>query len=121
MQKPGITLSNAHHQDNRVVSMVFEKDATLINRVKSFSGTGRNKTRKYWDTQNRQINRSHIIKMLAPVEYPDDPEFKASDKNLGQEEIQSAIPIKKCVTDSTPDTNLMEQKHNANNNKLVYR
>jgi hypothetical protein len=30
MQKPQIALANALHQDNPVVSQVFEEDATLI-------------------------------------------------------------------------------------------
>lgn len=38
MKKPTIILANDHHRNQAVISLVFEKDHTLISRVKTLPG-----------------------------------------------------------------------------------
>ncbi|HQQ02980.1 MAG TPA: site-specific integrase [Bacteroidales bacterium] len=92
MQKPQITLANALHQDNPVVSLVFEKDATLINHVKTLPGARWSQSRKYWYIPKEQFNLSRVFDVLKPVAYLDYTALKEHAKSVNNE--QAKVPDK---------------------------
>jgi integrase len=62
MQKPQKALANALHQDNPVVSLIFEKDTTLISRVKTLPGARWSQSRKFWYIPKDHFNLTKGLK-----------------------------------------------------------
>ncbi len=120
MQKPGITLSNAHHQDNPVVSLVFEKDTTLINRVKTIPGARWSQSRKYWYIPKEQFNLAKVFDTLQPVAYLDYSALKASPGRQKHDIPEPASVPKQNVEIPTAYQNLLIQKRYAENTKAIY-
>ena len=83
MKKPGIILANDHHRKQAVVSMVFEKDQTLISRVKSLPGARWSQSRKFWYIPADQFNLSQVFEVLQPVAFLDYSKIKDIVKNIG--------------------------------------
>ncbi len=85
-------LSNALHQDNPVVSLVFEKDTTLINRVKTIPGARWSQSRKYWYIPKEQFNLAKVFEVLKPVAYLDYTELKQNPESVNN--MQANLPKK---------------------------
>ncbi len=58
MRNPKITLTNNEHRNKEVISVVFGKDYSLINKVKSLPWAIRSKSRKFWHIPLRRFNLS---------------------------------------------------------------
>jgi len=71
MQKQKIILTNEIHQNNTVVSLVFGKETTLIDRVKTLPGARWSQSRKFWYIPKEQFNLSVVFDALQPVAYLD--------------------------------------------------
>jgi len=74
MKKPSIILANDHHRNQAVISMTFEKDQTLINRVKTLPGarwSQSSQSRKMWYLPADHFNLSNVFETLQPVAYVD--------------------------------------------------
>lgn len=82
MQKPTIELANALHQNNAVVSLIFEKDATLINKVKTLPGARWSQSRKFWYIPKEEFKLSLVYDALQPVAYLDYSALKENTKSV---------------------------------------
>jgi len=80
MQKQKIILTNEIHQNNPVVSFVFEKDATLINKVKTLPGARWSQSRRFWYIPKEQFTLSMVFDALQPVAYLDYSALKGGQK-----------------------------------------
>jgi integrase/recombinase XerD len=120
MQKPQIMLSNALHQDNPVVSLVFEKDATLINHVKSLPGARWSQSRKYWYIPKEQFNLSKVFDILQPFAYLDYSALKASPGRQKHDIPEPESVPKQNVEIPEAYRNLLIQKRYAENTRSVY-
>jgi integrase/recombinase XerD len=81
MKKPNIILANDHHRNQAVISMTFEKDQTLISRVKTLPGASWSQSKKYWYIPAEQFNLSNVFETLQPVAYVDYSAIKDIVKN----------------------------------------
>jgi hypothetical protein len=81
MKKPNIILANDHHRNQAVISMTFEKDQTLISRVKTLPGARWSQSKKYWYIPAEQFNLSNVFETLQPVAYVDYSAIKDIVKN----------------------------------------
>ncbi len=61
MRNPKITLSNYFHRSKAVLSLVFEKDYSLIDKVKTLPGATGSKSRKFWYIPLGQFNFSKVF------------------------------------------------------------
>lgn len=120
MQKPQIALANVLHQDNPVVSLVFEKEATLINKVKTLPGARWSQSRKFWYIPKEQFNLSMVFDALQPVAYLDYSALKDSGNNRKNKNVDQTVIPKQEVVIPVEYENLLEQKRYAENTKSVY-
>ncbi len=67
MSNPLITLANDAHRDKAVVSLRFEKDYALINKVKSIKSTTWSQSRKFWYISKEAIN-NYILELIREKE-----------------------------------------------------
>ena len=67
MSNPVITLANDVHRDKAVVSLRFEKDYALINKVKSIKSTTWSQSRKFWYISKEAIN-NYILELIREKE-----------------------------------------------------
>ena len=82
MKKPGIILANDHHRNQAVISLKFDKDQTLISRVKALPGARWSQSRKFWYIPADQFNLSQAFEALQPVAFLDYSEIKDIEKNI---------------------------------------
>ncbi len=81
MKKPNIILANDHHRNQAVINLSFEKDQTLISRVKALPGASWSQTRKMWYIPAEQFNLNKLFETLQPVAYVDYSAIKDIVKN----------------------------------------
>jgi len=104
MQKQKIILTNEIHQNNTVVSLVFEKDATLINKVKSLPGAKWSQSRKFWYIPKEEFKLSLVFDALQPVAYLDYSALKDMEKNadrLGNENNNANRNVQETKNDNS--------------------
>ena len=65
-----------------MVSLVFEKDAALIARVKSLTGATWSQSRKFWFVPKDQFNLAKTFDVLQPVAYLDYSAIKENKKSV---------------------------------------
>lgn len=82
MQKQKIILTNEIHQNNMVVSLVFGKDATLINKVKTLPGARWSQSRRLWYIPKEEFKLSLVFDALQPVAYLDYSALKENTKSV---------------------------------------
>lgn len=82
MEKQKIILTNEMHRNTPVVSLVFEKDAALIARVKSLTGATWSQSRKFWFIPKNQFNLAKTFDVLQPVAYLDYSAIKENTKSV---------------------------------------
>ncbi len=71
MKKPTIILANDHHRNQAVIRLMFEKDQTLISRVKTLPGASWSQSRKMWYLPADHFNLKNVFETLQPVAYLD--------------------------------------------------
>ncbi len=120
MQKQKIILTNNIHQNNPVVSLVFEKDTTLISRVKTLPGARWSQSRRFWYIPKEQFNLSMVFDALQPVAYLDYSALKDYGNNQKNRNVDQAVNPKQEVVIPAEYENLLDQKRYAENTKSVY-
>ncbi|NCB43331.1 MAG: hypothetical protein EOM59_12020 [Clostridia bacterium] len=65
MRNPVITLANDTHRDKPVVSLTFEKDFTIINKVKSIKGVSWSQSRGFWYIPQSDFKLSGVFDKLS--------------------------------------------------------
>lgn len=71
MKKPTIILTNDHHHDRAVISIKFEKDHTLISRVKTLPAARWSQSKKFWYIPKDDFNLAKTFDALRPVAFLD--------------------------------------------------
>ncbi len=71
MKKPNIILANAHHRDQAIISLKFEKDQRLISRIKSLPGAKWSQSRKFWYIPTTQFDLQYVCETIRPLAYVD--------------------------------------------------
>jgi hypothetical protein len=71
MEKPPIILANDQHRNQAVISLKFEKNQTLISRVKSLSGARWSQSRRFWYLPAQDFRLSKVFEALQPVAFLD--------------------------------------------------
>jgi integrase/recombinase XerD len=82
MEKPPIILANDHHRNQAVISLKFEKDQTLIGRVKTLPGASWSQSRKFWYIPADQFNLSKAFEVLQPVAFLDYSALKQENSKV---------------------------------------
>ena len=67
MSNPLITLANDTHRDQAVVSLSFEKDYTLIGKVKSIKSTTWSQSRGFWYIPKNDFKLEEVLEKLNNV------------------------------------------------------
>lgn len=99
--KPTIRLAYNRHRNKAVVSLGFEKDFTLIAKVKSLKGVSWSQSRKFWYIPKDGFKLSEIFDKLSSVAYLDysaiekDKTDTQKDKNKIGEDSNSRASLKK--------------------------
>jgi integrase/recombinase XerD len=120
MRKPKITLAYDEHRNREVVSLRFEKDFEVINKVKTIPGAEWSQSKGWWYIFKEDFNLGKVFDVLSPVAYLDYSALKQQGGvSLKKEEPKAKIekePVK------IPDgyTNLLIQKRYAENTKDIY-
>ncbi len=71
MRKPKITLAFEEHRNQAVVSLCFEKDSTLIGKVKALPNARWSQSRKFWYIPKEAFDLHTVFEMLNPFAYLD--------------------------------------------------
>jgi integrase/recombinase XerD len=128
MKKPNIILANDHHRNQAVISMTFEKDQTLINRVKTLPGARWSQSRKMWYLPADHFNLSNVFETLQPVAYVDYSAIKGgqSKQTIQKSKTTRSTGLPGKLTD-THKAELMEfkrwmaQQRYAENSIKIYQ
>jgi len=86
MSKPKITLGNNNHRNREVVSLCFEKDSELINKVKTLPGAAWSQSKGWWYILKEDFNLSVIFDVLSPVAFLDYSALKNQENRKAEQE-----------------------------------
>jgi len=103
-----------------VVSLVFGKETTLIDRVKTLPGARWSQSRKFWYIPKEQFNLSMVFDALQPVAYLDYSALKDSGNHQKSKNTDQPVNPKQEVAIPDEYKNLLEQKRYAENTKAIY-
>ena len=97
MRKPTITLAFDEHRNRGVVSLRFDKDFELINKVKTIPGTTWSQSRRFWYINKDAFDLHTTFEVLKPVAYLDYSAIKQSaskpEENTGKQKKEKLKPI----------------------------
>jgi len=88
MRNPEIKLAFDTHRDQAVVSLNFEKDFTLIGKVKTIKGTTWSQSRRFWYIPKDDFKLNKVFEALKDVAFVDSSALK--NETLKQKEIVPA-------------------------------
>ncbi len=71
MRKPKITLAFEEHRKPAVVSLCFEKDSTLIRKVRTLKDARWSQSRKFWYIPKEAFDLHTVFELLNPLAYLD--------------------------------------------------
>ncbi len=83
MSKPKITLAFDEHRKQAVVSLCFEKDSTLIGKVKALPNARWSQSRKFWYIPKEAFDLHTVFEVLNPLAYLDYSAIRDIEKNTG--------------------------------------
>jgi len=83
--KPEIKLKREIHHQSPVVSLVFDYDQELINRVKIPERTAWSHSHRFWYILAEQFRLNKIFDELSPVAWLDYSVLKESNHEIGQQ------------------------------------
>ena len=79
MKRTAITLAYCTHHDTPVVSLRFEKDHSIINKVKTLKGATWSQSQGFWYIPQSEFKLSGVFDRLSPVAFLD---YSALNKKL---------------------------------------
>ena len=119
MKAPVITLANDFHHDTSVVRVSFEKDYSLIGKVKMLKGAAWRQSRGFWYIAKSDFKLNNVFETLKDVAWVDYSALKSNTPNaLPKTKKQKPYP-KQQITLPEAYTNLLDQKHYAENTKAI--
>ncbi|HAH58218.1 MAG TPA: integrase [Bacteroidales bacterium] len=127
MGKVVITLAHDTHRDNAVVSLRFEKDYTIIDKVKSIKGAAWSQSRGFWYIPQSDFSLSEVFDILSPVAFLDYSALQTGKPTIEKKAIIQNTPISKL--DELSEASKIEieayrkwliQKRNAENTLKIY-
>ena len=127
MGKVVITLAHDTHRDNAVVSLRFEKDYTIIDKVKSIKGAAWSQSRGFWYIPQSDFSLSEVFDILSPVAFLDYSSLQTGKPTIEKKAIIQNTPISKL--DELSEASKIEigayrkwliQKRNAENTLKIY-
>ncbi len=71
MRKPKITLAFEEHRNQAVMSLCFEKDSTLIGKVRTLKDARRSQSIKFWYIPKEAFDLHTVFEVLNPLAYLD--------------------------------------------------
>lgn len=95
MGKVVITLAHDTHRDNAVVSLRFEKDYTIIDKVKSIKGAAWSQSRGFWYIPQSDFSLSEVFDILSPVAFLDYSSLQTGKPTIEKKAIIQNTPISK--------------------------
>ncbi|MBV2247197.1 MAG: site-specific integrase, partial [Lentimicrobium sp.] len=95
MGKVVITLAHDTHRDNAVVSLRFEKDYTIIDKVKSIKGAAWSQSRGFWYIPQSDFSLSEVFDILSPVAFLDYSALQTGKPTIEKKAIIQNTPISK--------------------------
>lgn len=122
-----ITLAYDTHQNNTVVSLRFEKDHNLINKVKSIKGAVWSQSRGFWYIPSEVFKLSEVFDILSSAAYLDYSALRMGKPKVEQKTLNQNPPFANLA--SLSRTNEMEvdefrkwliQKRYAENTIKIY-
>lgn len=120
MRKPTITLAFDEHRSREVVSLRFEKNFEVINKVKTIPGAEWSQSRKFWHIPKEDFNLGKVFDVLSPVAYLDYSAIKNPERKPEHQVRPKAKITKPAVEIPAAYTNLLVQKRYAKNTKSIY-
>ncbi len=128
MRKPKITLAFEEHSKQAVVCLCFEKDSTLIWKVKALPNARWSQSRKFWDIPKEAFDLHTVFEVLNPFAYLDYSALKT--KGAKPELNKNARRPKPNPTDKLSNTHQhelsefrvwMQQQRYATNSIKIYQ
>lgn len=89
MSQSKITLAYDNHHDKAVVSLRFEKDYSIIGKVKLIKGAAWSQSRGFWYIPQSDFNLSEVFDILSPVAYLDYSAIESIHTVLGDGIIET--------------------------------
>ena len=121
MRNPVITLANDTHRDTSVVSLSFEKDHSIISKVKTLVGATWSQSRGFWYIPQSEFKLSEVFDRLSPVAWLDYSALKGNSSDGAGETQKQKPDSKPRVSIPQAYTDLLEQKRYAENTKSIYQ
>ncbi len=122
-----ITLAYDTHRDKAVVSLRFEKDYSIIGKVKLIKGAAWSQSRGFWYIPQSDFNLSEVFDILSPVAFLDYSAIRGDKPTIDKKAIVQNTPIGKL--DELSEANKIEieafrkwmiQKRYAENTLKIY-
>ena len=93
MARSVITFAYDTHRNNTVVSLHFEKDYSLISKVKSIKGTKWSQSRGFWYIPTEDFNLGEVFDILSPVAYLDYSALQMDKPKIEQKILNQNTPF----------------------------